>query len=83
MFNRIKNLIPTTVPADIRAAVVELEEAKLSRLKAHSDAEYAASQVLKYNAAAEFHHNRVERLTRYLAEEGSKLPISMKDWNGD
>jgi hypothetical protein len=75
----LKRFMPNREPSDIIAAKAELEEAKLARLKAHSDAEYAASQVLKYNATAEFHHGRVERLSRYLAEEEAKLPVQ---WDG-
>lgn len=70
MFNR---LIPNRQPSDIAAAKAELEGAKLARLKAESDAEYSASQVLRYNADAEFHRGRIDRLTRYIAEEEAKI----------
>lgn len=46
----------------IKLAEQELQEAKLSLMRAHSAAEYAISQV-------EYNTKRVERLTAYVAAE--------------
>lgn len=49
-------------PNALNLAEAELEEAKLSLMRAHTAAEYATSQVT-YNT------QRVERLTAYVAAE--------------
>lgn len=75
----LTKLFPNRAPSDITAAKAELAEAKLSHLKARSDAEYAAASVLKHNAMAEFHQGRVARLSEYLSQNEAKNPV---EWDG-
>lgn len=63
-----KMFTPPPPPTNIDEAKKELAEAKLSHLKAQTDAEYAAACVTKHQALAAYHLTRIYRLNAYLAD---------------